>query len=86
MADKKLLTDIEISTGFVAIDPKDLPKTKDEAEFIAFAKENLHLFTGVQYDDRIAFLKANDYELTRENLINPHLSSKPPKEPKTKKK
>lgn len=84
MADKKLLTDIEIATGFVAIDPKDLPKIKDEAEFVKYAKENLHLFTGVQYDDRIAFLKANDYELTRENLINPELSAKPPKPNKKK--
>ena len=85
MADK-LLTDIEISTGFVAIDPKDLPKTKDEAEFIAYAKQNLQLFTGVMYDDRIKFLTENGYDLTRENLINPHLSAVPKPEKKAKKK
>jgi hypothetical protein len=86
MADPKLLTDIEIATGFVVRNPKDMPKIKDEAEFIAYAKQNLHLFTGVMYDDRIKFLKDNDYELTRENLIDPELSAKPKPEPKSKKK
>lgn len=77
---KEIITKIELQTGYVAANEADLPKTTDPEEFVEYALKNN--FTGVNYDARTKFLKANGYELTRKNLIDSYLPSKPPKKSK----
>lgn len=74
----KPITDIEIKTGIVARDAKDLPKTTHEQEYIEYALQFLGSgeFVGVNYPDRVEFLETNGYELTRENLVDASLSVK----------
>lgn len=69
---KEVITKLERETGFVAIDPKDIPSTEDSGEFMQHALKGR--FVGVNYEDRVKFLKANGYEVTRENLVNRELS------------
>lgn len=75
---KKIITDIEIKSGFVARDPKSLPDIDKVDEFVEHVIPLLNTgeFVGVNYDDRVEFLKANGYEVTRENLIDGSLSVK----------
>lgn len=73
-----VITEFEKQAGVVALDEKLLPKVKTFEEFAKYVDEHRGDFHGVMYDDRVAFLEANDYEVTRENLINWELSHKPP--------
>lgn len=69
---KEVLTKIEETTGFVALNEKDLPKTTDKKEFVENALNNAK-FTSVDYKKRVKWLEYNGYEVTRENITNNHL-------------
>lgn len=75
---KDIVTDIEIESGFVARDPKSLPKITDLEKFIEYAipLSITGEMVGVNYPDRVEWLEANGYEVTRENLIDASLSVK----------
>ena len=80
------ITDMEKKAGMVARDKRMLPKTKDLGEFMQYVDEHRGNFVGVMFTDRVAFLEANDYEVTRANLIDGELSAQPPKEEKAPRK
>jgi len=73
------ITKLEKDAGFVAIDPKKLPKVDTVEEFMQHYFEHPNDFAGVDYEQRVKFLKDNGYKLTRANLIDPSLSVIPPK-------
>lgn len=77
---KEIITEVEIKSGFVARNKKLLPKTTDVDEFMEYVIPRIDTaeFIGVNYKDRVEWLEANGYELTRANLINPNLSTKQP--------
>ena len=79
---KKIITDIERESGFVARDPEFLPETTELDQYLEHVTQFLNTgeFVGVNYEDRVEFLKANGYAVTRANLIDSSLSVKPPKE------
>jgi hypothetical protein len=64
-----LITKVEKDAGLVAHDEKRVAKFKTVDELMADWGENPSEYTGVSYDDRIKFLKANGYDVTRENLL-----------------
>lgn len=80
MADKKKpVSDWEVEVGLFARD-EQVAKGKDKItreEFLELSDKNPNGFLGVDYPVRVKFLKDNGYEVTRDNLINPNLSSKP---------
>lgn len=78
MADKTF-SEWEIETGLFAINEAKAKGTAkmSRADFDEKVQDNINDFTGVNYKDRVAFLKANKYPLTRGNLINADLSSIP---------
>lgn len=53
----------------IGADPK---KKVTEEEFDSYPAQKW----GVMHDDRIEFLKANRYEVTRQNMVDPNLSSR----------
>lgn len=71
---KEIITRLEKESGFVAPDEKLLPDISDKEKFIDYALKNG--FIGVNYDDRVKFLEANDYKITRANLIDRELSNR----------
>lgn len=77
---KDNITDIEKKSGFIARNKKSLPKTTDIDEFIKQVIPGIDSgeFIGVMYADRVEFLEANGYEVTRANLIDASLSVKQP--------
>lgn len=77
MAVKKL-AELEVKHGVIAIDRKKYPKTKEytDAEFQSVLDNNLNDFHPVNHADRTAFLKANGYEVTHENMMA-DLSARP---------
>ena len=85
MSDKtKTFSDWEKEKGAFANDTKKYPGNKKmtESEFMDAFLGNQTEFTGVNYEDRVKFLEDNGYKVTRDNLLNPELSSKPPKKSK----
>lgn len=76
MAKKDLYTKHEEQYGIVFDIPyKEASKLSDDEAFELF-KEGEGI--GVSFEDRIKFLEDNGYEVTRENLVDPSLSTKPP--------
>lgn len=79
---KKTIAEFEKEKGCIVvrsasgneIDPK---VSITEEEFDAIPQETK---IGVNHKDRIAFLKKNGYEVTRENMIDSSLSTKPTEE------
>lgn len=82
MSDEKTIQELEITHGVLAEDRNKFPlDTKmSEAEFITEINEHYEDWRGCNHEDRIAFLKANDYEVTHENMLDVNLSAKPPVE------
>lgn len=74
----KTLSEWEVEKGVLVIDgnPKD---AMTEAEFNAI---DIGKKWGVDHARRIKFLEDNGYKVNRENMINPELSAKPPKNKK----
>lgn len=79
---KKTFEEWERAKGLMAYNLSKFKTSKllDEGEFNAIVEGNFSEFHGVDYKKRLAFLEKNGYEVTRENLINPELSSKPVEE------
>lgn len=69
---KKTIEELEIEKGYVILGDVDLKEKLTDEEFISLAETNG--FHGVNFEDRIKFLKDNGYEVTRENLIDSSLS------------
>lgn len=76
---KDIITPFEKQTGFVSKDPKRAATFKTVEEMQEDIPLNSNEYVGVNYDDRVKFLKANGYDVTRKNLIDGTLSAKPPK-------
>lgn len=75
----EVITKLEKEAAVIAYKPKRLEKFKTVDEVLKDYRENPTEYRGINYDDRVAFLEANGYEVTRKNLIDPELSAKPPK-------
>ena len=72
----KTIEQWEKEKGLIVIDDIDPKQELSEAEFnkrYSFLGSNT---VGVNHEDRIQFLEANGYEVTRENMINSELSAK----------
>ena len=78
MSDK--ITEQEKQAGVIAFHQGNLPKVKDADALFAHARKHTNEFGFVNYRDRVEFLEANGYELTRENFIDSNLSVKDPEE------
>lgn len=77
----QIITDIEKASGFIARNKKSLPKKINNVdEFIDYVIPRLNNgeFVGVNYKDRVQWLEANGYEVTRAHLIDASLSTKQP--------
>lgn len=71
---KKTFSEWEIEKGLFAHEPSKFgSKTLTEEEFIGLYVKDSGAFRGVNYQDRKKFLEDNDYELTRDNLMNADL-------------
>ena len=79
---KKTFEQWEIEKNLFAVDLSRWNSSKQmtEEEFISISTANLGEFIGVNYKDRVVFLKGNGHEVNRENLINNLLSAKPVEE------
>lgn len=70
---KKTIEQLEKDSGVVLLGSPQLNKKVSQEEFRELMKKG---FVFVNHQDRIKFLKDNDYPINRENLVNPDLSSK----------
>lgn len=66
----------ERGTFYKKADDKMLEEQLTEAEFIEKVDISDVNWTGVSYKDRVQFLTANGYEVTRENLFDRELSAR----------
>ncbi len=73
---KKLITTLEKEHGILLLGKIDETKKLTDEEFGELIKDH-HNFVGVNYEDRIKFLNDNGYEVTRENMIDGTLGTKP---------
>lgn len=79
--DKKTFSEWEKISNMFALKPSKYgSKTMTREEFDSFVMADLGSFQGVQYEDRVKFLKDNGHEVTRENLLASELSAKPQEE------
>lgn len=83
---KDAITKFEQELNIVALDEKRVAKFKTKEELHADYMDNYYAYRGVTYTDRLEFLKANKYELTRENFLNPDLPNRITPDEKRKKK
>lgn len=76
---KKQFKTWEIEKGLFAVDESKFDPTQmlTDEEFMQFWVDEPADFVGVSYEDRVQFLKDNDYEVTRHNIVNADLSVKP---------
>lgn len=79
---KKTFEKWEIERGMFAKDLSLFNSSKEITleEFNDITSNNLNVIVGVNYKDRVQFLRANGYEVNRENLMNSELSAKPVEE------
>lgn len=76
MSDVKTIEQWEREKGWLVTRPDVNPQQKlSEEDFDAIPHNEK---TGVNYEDRIKFLKANGYEVNRQNLGDSSLSHKEP--------
>lgn len=75
----KTLAELEKERGFIAVDAtaEELDKPVGDKKLIAMHLEGATV--AVNHDHRVEFLKANGYEVTRENMVDSSLSAKPKK-------
>lgn len=78
MAD--IITKLEKETGLVAHQARRMEKITTKDELVQDYADNRDAYLMINYDDRVAFLEANGYKVTRRNLLNADLSSKHPPE------
>lgn len=71
-------TELERQHGLLFPDSEKYPldKKMTVAEFRELIANNPLDFAGVNFEDREKFLRENDYEVTRENMIDRELSAK----------
>ena len=71
--------EFEEKASVIAIDRKKYPSDKQftEGEFKDLLEKNFSDFMGCNHSQRIAFLKANGYEVNHANMINAHLPAVP---------
>lgn len=65
---------LEKETGLFLTVDHDPNKTMDRIDFVTWARNTGAL--GVAYEDRVEFLENNDYEVTRENIIDTTLHAR----------
>jgi hypothetical protein len=73
---KKTIRELEIEYGIFLRVEHDPEEEMEPADFNKFARSDSNGI-GVNYEDRVLFLKNNGYEVTRENLMDSSLSSRP---------
>lgn len=73
---KKMLKTWEVERGVIAIDRSKYPEDDyySEEEFTDLLRDHSLDFVGCNHEDRIAFLKANGYEVNHANMIDSTLS------------
>lgn len=73
------LSEHEQKRGIIAIDRDKHPASKEytDAEFEVIFKQNFSDFKGCDHKFRVAFLKANGYEVNHANMINADLPAVP---------
>lgn len=78
---KKKFSNLEIETNQFALDESkyDLSQKLTKEEFTKLWADNPADFVVVNYEDRVKFLKYNEYEVTRENLLADLPATKMPK-------
>lgn len=78
---RKTFEEWEKDRGLFAKDLGQFKSSKEmtQDEFLQLFYANSGSFVGVNYKDRVKFLEANGYEVSRENLIA-DLSAKPVEE------
>lgn len=83
---KKAISTWEKERNMLVTTVSDPSKKLTEAEFLELILDENGIpkpeVTGVNHDDRIKFLKANDYEVNRQNMVDPELSTRPAEEQK----
>lgn len=72
----KAFSQLEKEIGQFAYNPSKWPQSLTKEDFLKLLHDNMTEFHGVDYEKRVEFLKANGYEVNRENLINGHLSAR----------
>lgn len=77
MAGKKIFTTLEKEHGIMFIGDVDLKQKMTDEDFIKLMHTNEGAWRGVDHTVRTKFLKDNDHEVTRENMLNVELSAKP---------
>jgi hypothetical protein len=78
---KKSLETLEKQFGLMLTgDDVDTKAQYTDEEFTALLNDPKTTFVGVHHEDRIAFLKDNGHEVTRENMVDVHLPAKPSEE------
>lgn len=77
MSDKKKLTEWEREKGVLikTATGNALTELLTEEEFTKYITENFHNICGVNWTDRIEFLKQHGYEVTRANITDSSLSN-----------
>lgn len=74
---KKLITTWEKEKGIIFTSPDiDIKSKVDENEINGLINNNMTFVLGINWADRVNFLKSNGYEVTRDNLIDVNLPSK----------
>lgn len=78
MAGTKTIGQHEKERNLLARDRKKYPAEKHltDDEFTEMFTSDINNFAGCNHDDRIAFLKANGYPVTHENMLNSELPSR----------
>jgi len=72
MSEEKKISEWEKELGIIFCEEQEDEKVSLE-DFRAIAQEQAYIF--VNYKDRLKFLKENNYEASRENILNTELSS-----------
>lgn len=76
MSESKTIGDFEKEQGMIVLgeDPTTIITRADFDALPQYKK------IGVNHEDRVAFLEANGYEVTRENMVDVNLSHRQPKQ------
>lgn len=74
MNDQKKISELEKEVGFFLTIDHDPEELMNRDDYLSLAFDTGAI--GVAYEDRVEFLKKNDYEVTRKNLLDTTLTAK----------